>query len=320
MSEHPLDAIFDRFITSPSIFKNHEVLRSLREFFCGENFIEMNSPKIIATATEGGTELFPIVFFGREAFLAQSPQLYKEQICSVYEKVFEIGPVFRAEPHRSSRHVCELMMIDLEMAFADARDVMSTLDRLMHHVYGSVVKNSQPELEILGRTDLKVPKIPFPRVTYTECIDLLQKQDFEITWGEDLGTEACRKLGETYKGLYFIVDWPSEDEDGKLTKPFYIHPKAEDPKLSDAFDLMWNWLELSSGGTRVHEKDLLIERLRKQDLHPEAFDFHLKAFDYGMPPHAGAGLGLARIVMVLTGIQNIRECILYPRDIERLTP
>ena len=304
-----------------AIFKiNHEVLKSLRDFFCGEDFTEINTPKIIATATEGGTELFPIVFFGREAFLAQSPQLYKEQLCSVYEKVFEIGPVFRAEPHRTTRHLCELMMIDLEMAFADARDVMSTLDRLIHHVYDSVVKNRQVELEILGRSDLKVPKIPFPRVTYTECIDMLQKQDFAITWGEDLGTEACRKLGETYKGLYFIVDWPSEDEEGNLTKPFYIHPKAEDPKLADAFDLMWNWLELSSGGTRVHEKDLLIERLKKQGLHPEAFDFHLKAFDYGMPPHAGAGLGLSRILMILTGVQNVRECVIYPRDIERLTP
>ena len=304
-----------------AIFKiNHEILSSLRDFFINENFIEINTPKIIATATEGGTELFPIVYFGREAFLAQSPQLYKEQLCSVFEKVFEIGPVFRAEPHRTTRHLCELMMIDLEIAFADARDVMATLDRMINHVFTAVVTNRKDELETLDRSDFKVPKIPFPRFTYTECVEELQKQDFKIEWGEDIGTEACRKLAESHQGPYFIVDWPSEDAEGKLTKPFYIHPKAEDPKLSDAFDLMWDWLELSSGGTRVHEKDLLIERLKKQGLHPESFDFHLKAFDYGMPPHAGAGLGLSRILMILTGVENVRECVIYPRDIERLTP
>ena len=209
-----------------AIFKiNHEILKSLREFFYNENFVEINTPKIIATATEGGTELFPIVYFGREAFLAQSPQLYKEQLCSVFEKVFEIGPVFRAEPHRTSRHLCELMMIDLEMAFADARDVMATLDKMIYHVFNAVVTNRKKEMEILGRQDFKVPKIPFPRFTYTECIEELQKQDFKIDWGEDIGTEACKKLAESHQGPYFIVDWPSEDAEGNLTKPFYIHPK-----------------------------------------------------------------------------------------------
>ncbi|MHA1594643.1 MAG: aspartate--tRNA(Asn) ligase [Candidatus Baldrarchaeia archaeon] len=298
-----------------AIFRiNHIVLQSIREFLTNEGFIEVNTPKIIATATEGGTALFPVSYFGRQAFLAQSPQLYKEELTAALEKVFEIGPVFRAEEHNTTRHLCELVMVDLECAFATADDVMNILERLIAHVFREVKSKCSKELKILNREDLEVPGTPFPRYTYTQVLELLREHGIEIPWGEDLPTPALRKLGEILKGPYFITEWPTE------SKPFYIKPKDEDPKVSESFDFMWGWLELASGGTRIHNKELLIKRLKEQGLNPKSFEYHLRVFDWGMPPHAGWGLGLARLLMVICNVRNIRECVLFPRDKSRLVP
>jgi len=300
--------------TTFAVFKiRHVVLQSIRKFFVKNDFIEVNTPKIIATATEGGTELFPVSYFERVAYLAQSPQLYKEELTAVFEKVFEIGPVFRAEEHRTTRHLAELIMVDMEEAFATADDVMKTLEKLMIYVLQKVKEKCTTELETLNRK-LEIPKTPFPRCTYDEILKVLGKENMPISWGEDLPTPAVRKLGEKFKGPYFIVDWPTE------SKPFYIKPKDSNPKVCEAFDLMWSWLELASGGTRIHNKELLIERLKTQELNPESFKYHLQTFDWGMPPHAGFGLGLARLLMVICGVNNIRECVLFPRDIDRLVP
>lgn len=300
---------------SLAIFKiNHHTLRAIRDFLEGEGFLEVQTPKIIATATEGGAALFPIVYFDREAFLAQSPQLYKEQLTSVFEKVYEVASYFRAEESRTVRHVAEFVSIDIEAAFAGMEDVMEVLERMMVYVVAYVKAKCSRELETL-KVNLKIPPTPFKRYSYDEVLKILEEQGLKIPWGEDIPTPGLRILGNLNRQTYyFIVDWPTE------SKPFYIKPKEHNSKLCEAFDLMYEMLELASGGTRIHEKSLLVERLKSQGLNPERFRHHLKVFDYGMPPHAGWGLGLNRLLMVLTGRENIRECILFPRDRDRLTP
>jgi aspartyl-tRNA synthetase len=291
----------------------HKTVNAIREFLIPKRFVEINTPKIIASASEGGADLFPISYYEKEAFLSQSAQLYKEQMSSVFEKVFEIAPCFRAEASRTVRHLSELYTIDVEVAFNNYEDVMKLLEELICHVFKHIKENCSEELASLNHK-LSIPKTPFPRYTYTDIIEMLQKEEVEINWGEDITTQAYRKLGETLKGPYFILDWPTAE------KPFYILPRKDDPKICESFDLMYGWLELASGGTRIYRKDMLIERLKEQKLSPESFTFHLKTFDWGMPPHAGWGLGLDRLVMSITGSENIRECVLYPRDRDRLTP
>ena len=298
-----------------AIFRiNHQVLSSIRKFFEMQGFIEVQTPKIIATATEGGAALFPVVYFDREAFLAQSPQLYKEQLTSVFEKVYEIAPFFRAEESRTTRHTAEFISVDIEQAFVDWRDVVELLENLIVFVLKEVKEKCQKELEILKR-EIKIPPQPFRRYTYDEVLKVLEKKGFPVSWGEDIPTPALRALGEIHREeYYFIVDWPTK------SKPFYIKPRDDKPEVCEAFDLMYSWIELASGGARIHDKELLVKRLREQDLNPESFSSHLKVFDWGMPPHAGWALGLGRFLMVLTGRENIRECVLFPRDRDRLEP
>ncbi len=291
----------------------HEASKAIRDFLIKRGFIEINTPKIIASASEGGADLFPISYYEKEAFLSQSAQLYKEQMSSVFEKVFEIAPCYRAELSRTVRHLSEVYTVDVEVAFNNYLDVMNLLEELISHVFKHIKKNCSKELKTLNR-ELPILKTPFPRFTYTEIVEKLQAEGIEMNWGEDISTQAYRKLGEMLKGLYFIVDWPTAG------KPFYIMPRKDKPEICESFDLMYEWLELASGGTRIHKKDMLIERLKEQKLNPESFAFHLKTYDWGMPPHAGWGLGLDRLVMVLTGAENIRDCVLYPRDRDRLTP
>jgi aspartyl-tRNA synthetase len=297
-----------------AIFRiQHVTLEAIRDFLSKRGFIEVHTPKIIASATEGGASLFPVAYFGREAFLAQSPQLYKEQLIMDFEKVYEIGPVFRAEKSHTRRHLSEIISIDMEEAYATADDVMKCLEELICHVYAAVKENCQKELKTLKR-EIEVPKMPFKRFTYDEILQELRDEKVRIKWGEDIPTEFFRILGKIHPYFYFIIDWPTE------SKPFYIKPRDDNPKLSEGFDLMWSWIELASGGTRVHSKNLLIKRLKEQGLSPESFKYHLQAFDYGMPPHAGWAVGLARLMMALTGKRNIREVVLFPRDRFRLTP
>ena len=291
----------------------HTAVEAIRGFLFERGFIDVHTPRIIASATEGGSALFQLDYFDRKAYLAQSPQLYKEELVMSLEKVFEIGPFFRAEESHTRSHLSEFVSIDIEEAFARAEDVMQTLEQLMQHVCKTVAEKCQRELKTLKHS-LNVPDVPFRRLKYSEVLEELNRAGMEIPWGEDIPTPAYRNLGKLHPYFYFIVDWPTE------SRAFYTKPRDGNPEISEGFDLMWRWLELVSGGTRIASKELLIKRLKAKGLSPEAFKHHLQAFDYGMPPHAGWAIGLERLTMMLTGKKNIREVTLYPRDKFRLTP
>ena len=297
-----------------SIFNiRYSVLNSCREFLRQEGFIEVNTPKIIATATEGGATLFPIFYYDREAFLTQSPQLYKEQLTMAFENVFEIGPIFRAEPSRTNRHLSEATSIDVEKAYVDYNDVSEILERMILFLWNEIKDKNKSHLEYL-KIQLPDLSFPFKRYTYSDLIEKLQRSGQSIEWGDDISQQKLSKLNdEDMKLFYFITDWPTS------IKPFYVRPKPTGTEC-ESFDLMYGDLELSSGSTRIHNKDELIERMKKQGLNIDAFDFHLKVFDYGMPPHAGFGLGLERLMMSMCGVDNIRDVVLFPRDIDRLSP
>ena len=293
------------------IFKaRSRVLTSIRDYFNEQNFTEINTPKMIATATEGGAALFPIFYYNKEAFLAQSPQLYKEQLTMSFEKVFEIAPIFRAEPSRTNRHLAEAISIDLEEAFVDYNDVMNRTTEIIK-ISISAVNNyvkENPDTEFI------IPKMPenIPQYSYDELVEKMLKADAKIEWGDDLYPVNLKKIG--LEGFYFIKDWPLGP------KPFYVKASKSNPKISESFDLMFGDLELSSGSTRIEKRDELAERMKNKGMKTDAFEYHLGAFDYGVPPHAGCGIGLERLLMALTGTENIRDVTFYPRDVDRLTP
>ncbi|MDD3373097.1 MAG: aspartate--tRNA(Asn) ligase [Methanoculleus bourgensis] len=285
------------------------------EFLHSRGYINITTPKIVAAATEGGTELFPIAYFEKEAFMNQSPQLYKQMMMAAgFEKVFEIGPIFRAEEHNTVRHLNEATSLDVEASFADHNDVMELLEDLIVYVYEAVAKTCGEHLAELD-VDLAVPKKPFPRIPYAEAIEIANATiEEKLAFGDDLSPAAERAIGNEIGQHYFVVDWPTE------IRPYYAMPYPDKPELCKAFDLMHPRMELSSGAQRIHDHDLLVERIRAKGLAPEAFEFYLKAFRYGMPPHAGWGLGIERLVMTMLGLGNIREAVLFPRDRHRLTP
>ncbi|MCH7966425.1 MAG: aspartate--tRNA(Asn) ligase [Thaumarchaeota archaeon] len=286
------------------------VLKSIRDYFYSQKFTEIHTPKMIATATEGGAALFAIFYYNKEAFLAQSPQLYKEQLTMSFEKVFEIAPIFRAESSRTNRHLAESISIDLEEAFVDYNDVMNRIEELIKISIKTVndYVTNNPDAEFI------IPTMPktIPRYSYDELIDKMQKAGVKTEWGDDLYPSNLKKI--TLDGFYFITDWPLGP------KPFYVKDSKSNPKISESFDLMYGDLELSSGSTRIEKRDELEERMKNKGMNIDAFEYHLGAFDYGVPPHAGCGIGLERLMMALTGTENIRDVTFYPRDVDRLTP
>ncbi|EMA36548.1 aspartate--tRNA(Asn) ligase [Halococcus hamelinensis] len=294
-----------------------EILRAAREAFRELGGTEITTPKIVATGTEGGTELFPITYFGREAFMNQSPQLFKQlMVGSGLERVFEIGPIFRAEEHNTPRHLNEATSIDFESAFIDHEEAMDACEHVVRSAYEAVAENCESQLETLGYEGFEAPEEAFPRLTYEEAIERINatgELDEQLEWGDDLPTEGERALGADVDGHYFITDWPSE------IKPFYIMDH-DDGELSTGFDMMAPSMELVSGGQREHRHDHLVEGFEQQGLDPEAFEYYTKMFKYGMPPHAGWAIGAERLVMTMLDLPNIREAVLFPRDRQRLSP
>lgn len=296
-----------------AIFKlRHHALQSIRKTLIEKDFIEVNTPKIIGSASEGGANLFSFKYFEKQAYLAQSPQLYKEQLTMGLERVFEIASYYRAEKSHTVRHLTEFTSVDIEAAFMDHFDVMDVLESVVANVF-EYAANFTAETKALG-IEIKRPSTPFEKITYKKAIEELTRDGIKLAFGDDLQDAHLRKLGERHAGFYFIIDWPMK------LKPFYIHEKDDDPTLSHSFDLQHGYLELSSGGTRLHDPLKLKSRLKEQGLDPNQFVDHLRAFDWGMPPHSGWGLGLDRLMSILTKIDNVREVVLYPRDPERLSP
>ena len=307
-----------KYLQDIFIIRNN-ILKYIRHFLSNEKFIEVNTPKIIATASEGGTALFPIFYYEREAFLAQSPQIYKEQLTMAFEKVFEIGPIFRAEPSRTNRHLSEATSIDIESAFVDYNDIMVLLEKMIQFIIKSLseddnIKNS-PELDIDPKK-INDNNKSFPRLKYSELIERFRNIGEKVRWGDDISSQLIKKLDDDRlnNNFYFITDWPT------AAKPFYVKENQDDSKICESFDLMYGSLEISSGSTRISNKEILIDRMKKKGLNLNSFDYHLRIFSYGVPPHAGCGIGLERLLMTLTKIDNIRDAILYPRDIDRLAP
>lgn len=297
-----------------AIFKiRHHVLASLRKILAQKRFIEVTTPKIIGSASEGGANLFSLEYFGRKGYLAQSPQLYKEQLTIGLERVFEIASFYRAEKSHTGRHLSEFTSVDIEAAFMDYTDVISILESIVVEVFKDVVENCAEELKTLER-DLKIPQAPFDRVTYQQVLGELAKEGINVQFGEDLLDSHLKVVGNNHQGFFFLIDWPMK------LKPFYIHEKDENPDLSRSFDLQYGYLELSSGGTRLHDPSKIRSRLAEQGLDPANFEDHLRTFDWGMPPHSGWGMGLDRLMTVIIGTDNVREVVLYPRDPERLSP
>ena len=257
LDARPLDLTQERSLATFKV--QHTALEAIRSFLFGKDFLEVHTPRIIASATEGGAELFSVDYFGQKAYLAQSPQLYKEELTLSFEKVFEVGPFFRAEESHTRRHLSEFTSVDIEAAYTNAADAMALLEQVIHHACTVVKEKCASELSVLGYK-FEVPQIPFKRLTYDQVLEDLKAQGVAIPWGEDIPTEAFRVLGKLYPFFYFITDWPTH------AKAFYIKPREDKPEVCEGFDLMWRYIELVSGGERIAQKDRLIQRLQEKGL------------------------------------------------------
>jgi aspartyl-tRNA synthetase len=291
------------------------------DYFTAQGFAQIHTPRIIGASSEGGTELYPVQYFEKKAFLAQSPQLYKQAMMATgLDRVFEVATYFRAEKHNTYRHLNEITAFDAEMAFVeDEEDVMRLLEGAVHHMWIVLAAECKDLLALRG-VALQVPALPFPRVTHAEAVERVNatgKLQQPVGPEDDLSTEAERVLGElmAQEGhiFYFITKYPGS------IRPFYTYVD-EDTGLSRSFDLEHKGLEVTSGAQRQHDPAKLEQRLKEKGLDPADFEGYLKAFRYGMPPHGGFGLGIDRLTMEALALDNVREAVLFPRDRTRITP
>lgn len=298
-----------------AIFKvQSKVAESFIEHFLKKGFIHMQPPCIISSASEGGTELFPVKYFEKNAYLAQSPQLYKQMLACSMEKVTMITPVWRAEKHNTSRHLNEIRQMDIEVGFADDFVVMKQMEDVVKYIVKKVMSDCKAELEIL-KVKLEVPKASY--ISYEDTIKLLNKDGVELNYGDDIPPEGEKKLDELFPDtIVFVHTWPLD------LKPFYIMPKSlnKDEKLSKGFDAIYKGIEISSGGQRIHLPELIKKRLKAKGLNPKYFTHYIDSFRYGSVPHGGWSIGLERFTTALLGLGNIREACMFPRDRDRLVP
>ncbi|MGP8076450.1 MAG: aspartate--tRNA(Asn) ligase [Thermoplasmata archaeon] len=294
------------------------LLAGFREAFLRRGFLEVDTPKLLRQGAEGGATLFAVDYFDTKAYLAQSPQLYKQMLIGAgFERVFEIAPAFRAEPSDTVRHITEFSSLDAEMGFIDSvEDVRSTLEGIVTEAFAAAKKDLAERGNPLSER-IPLPTTPFPRVTFAKCMEWLGRPGSE----EDLGTEDEKAVGEHVQrefgaALYFITDYPTAIKAGT----FYAQRQDANPRLTNYFDLGFRGLEIASGGVREHRLDHLTANIASAGLVPEKFPGYLEAFRFGMPPHGGWGLGIDRVVQVLAGLSNIREARLFPRDRYRLDP
>ncbi len=294
-----------------AIFKiQSEIANSFRKFFYKNGFTEIQPPFIIGAASEGGSEVFEVKYFDKKAYLAQSPQLYKQMMACAFEKVFALGPAWRAEKHNTTRHINEIRQMDVEVAFTDQMQIMKLQEEVLQFIIQNVKERCSRELEILGRSDIKAPK-----GVYLHYEDAIKKSGGKI--GEDFTPEQERKLCDMYPGdIVFTHSWPTS------IKVFYIMPKDGKKNATEScgFDSLYGGVEISSGGQRIHIPELLIDRIKAKGLNPKDFKTYIDSFRYGAPPHSGWALGLERLTQMICGLDNIKEATLFPRDRDRLTP
>ena len=303
-----------------AIFKLQEgIQRGFREFLSKEGFTEIHSPKINFAGAEGGTNVFKLDYFGKQVYLAQSPQLYKQAMVAVYEKVFEIAPVFRAEHHDTSRHLNEYISMDFEMGFIDSfEDIMQMETGVLKYIMNLLKTEYQNEVELLH---IEIPEITeIPVLKFMEAKEIIMKKfKYQPTDMKDFDPEEEQILGKYAKKQFnsdfiFITHYPSKK------RPFYTMDDPEDPEYTLSFDLLFRGLEITSGGQRVHDYNAQVAKMEKLGMNPEEFATYLMLHKYGAPPHGGLGLGLERLTMHLLGAKNVREATMFPRDINRVSP
>lgn len=303
-----------------AIFRIRSVVSAaFRSSLDRQGFVEVQTPKLAGAGAEGGATLFETTYFGRRAFLSQSPQLYKQMLMSTgLDRVYEIAPAFRAEPSDTVRHVTEFTSFDGEVSWIERQeDFFPFLEGAVDSAIEHVRSGCKDELALL-QVEPKRPSLPLKRLPYTEALEILRGRGKRLRDWDDIDTEGEKALGQAMAGdgheLYFITEYPT------AIKPFYVMAKEDEPEYSLSFDLEYKGDEMASGGQREHRYDFLLARMKEKGLNPENFEFYLKAFRYGMPPHGGWGFGLDRFVQKLLDLPNIREAILFPRDRSRLVP
>jgi nondiscriminating aspartyl-tRNA synthetase len=295
-------------------------MAGFRQALRGAGFVEIQTPKIVGSATEGGANVFSLDYFGRRVFLAQSPQLYKQTMVGVFERVFEVGPAFRAEPHDTPRHLNEYVSLDAELGFVrDHRDVMATLRNAVAGMVEGVRDEAAGALDLLGARLPEVPEV-IPSVHFPEALSLLSEATGEDLSGEpDLAPAHEIWLGEWARrehnsDFLFVTGYPM------VKRPFYTHPDPSRPAYSNSFDLLFRGQELATGGQRLHRYEDYLAALESRGLPVAPFAGYLEAFRHGMPPHGGFAIGLERWTARAVGVANIREATLFPRDLSRLSP
>lgn len=295
------------------------IIEAMQEYFEENGYINIQTPTIAKMGAEGGAELFPVVYYGEEAFLSQSPQLYKQMLMAAgFDKVYETGTAFRAEEFATSRHISEISMFDVELAFIESQeDVMDVLEGSLKHTLREVQKRAADDLDILG-VELEVPEEDFPRISFERAREILKEEfDYEPDDPEDLDTRGEKLLGEYFEEqghpAFFVIGYPGE-------KFYYMEAREGDEYGSRRFDLIYRGLELASGGQREHDMERLMAAVEEEGIDPEDISFYLESFKFGMPPHGGYGLGIDRLVKQVAELDNVKEGILFPRDPNRLTP
>ena len=303
-----------------AIFKIQEgIARSFRQFLGQNGFTEIRSPKINFAGAEGGTNVFKLDYFGKQVYLAQSPQLYKQALVGVYERVFEIAPVFRAEHHDTSRHLNEYTSMDFEMGFIESfEDIMNMETGLLKYIMNLLKEEYKEEIDILKANIPEIESIP--SIKFMDAKKLIMEKfkytpqdmkDFDPQEEEMLGKWAKKELNSDF---LFVTHYPS------IKRPFYTMDDPENPEYTLSFDLLFRGLEITSGGQRVHDYNMQVEKMIKCGTNPEEFETYLMLHKYGAPPHGGLGIGLERLTMHLLGFKNVREATMFPRDINRVTP
>lgn len=301
-------------------FKLQEgIIRGFREFLSIQGFTEVRTPKITAKGAEGGSNIFRLDYFGKKAVLAQSPQFYKQTMVGVYDRVFEVGPVFRAEKHNTVRHLNEYTGLDLEMGYIDGfEDVMEVEAGFLQYTSKLLQQEYREELELLAVTLPRTDRIP--QVRFDKAKELVaEKYNRRIRNPYDLEPEEEMLIGRYFKEEYdadfvFVTHYPSKK------RPFYAMDDPEDSRFTLSFDLLYKGLEVTTGGQRIHEYQMLLDKIATRNMSTEGMEPYLMIFKYGMPPHGGLGIGLERLTMQLLGEQNVREAALFPRDLGRLEP